>query len=154
MGDRPPGTSLDRIDRSQPYCKENCRWTDRKTQNRNRSTARFITLDGETRQLAEWAEVLGVNRRLIQARVAKGFTSKTDMKPRKVASDRKHSSRKGTYVTVNGITLKITEWAKRAGIGRTTIAQRLKYGWCIEDAVSKPKTTMMTGTSGPTNPKS
>jgi hypothetical protein len=142
MGDRPSGTSLDRIDNSKGYYKENCRWATRTTQNRNRSTARFITLDGQTKQLAEWAELLGVNRRLIQCRVAKGFNSIADMKPRyKRAGIR--SSSKGVYVTVDGVTLKLTEWAKKTGIGRTTIAQRVKYGWSIEDAVSTPKNTRL-----------
>ncbi len=130
--------TLDRIDRNKPYCKENCRWADVKTQNRNRSNARFITLDGETRQLAEWAEVLGVNRRLIQSRVAKGCTSIADMKPARRRKTGTNSS-KGTYVTVDGVTLKLTEWAKKTGIGRTTIAQRVRYGWTLEKAVSTPK---------------
>ena len=138
MGPRPDATSLDRIDHNLPYCKENCRWADRKTQNRNRSTARFITLDGETRQLAEWAEILGVNRRLIQSRVAAGCNTRADMQPRRERSGSR-TSRKGRYVTVDGITLKLSEWAKRTGISRTTITQRIKYGWAIEDAVSKPK---------------
>ena len=138
MGERPEQRTLDRINRELPYCKENCRWADLRTQNRNRSNARFITLDGETRQLAEWAEMLGVNRRLIQSRVANGCTSIADMQPKHVRSGSRTSS-KGTYVTVDGLTLKLTEWAKRTGIGRTTITQRIKYGWTLEDAVSKPK---------------
>ena len=80
MGERPERTTLDRINRELPYCKENCRWADLRTQNRNRSNARFITLNGETRQLAEWAEMLGVNRRLIQSRQIRT----TDVKQRNI----------------------------------------------------------------------
>ena len=37
MGERPEGTTLDRIDTAKNYSKENCRWADIETQNRNRS---------------------------------------------------------------------------------------------------------------------
>lgn len=35
MGEKPKGTTLDRIDGNLGYSKENCRWADIKTQNRN-----------------------------------------------------------------------------------------------------------------------
>lgn len=55
-----PHLLLDRINNDRNYCPENCRWVDRKTQNRNTRKNVFITYEGETLCMAEWAEKLGV----------------------------------------------------------------------------------------------
>lgn len=63
------GYSLDRIDNDGNYCKENCTWSNRKQQCRNRSTNRHITLNGETKNLVEWSELLGIKRSTITQRI-------------------------------------------------------------------------------------
>lgn len=52
MWPRPDGMSIDRIDWTKWYCKENCKWADRKTQNNNRS---YCTMIWDI-TLSQWAE--------------------------------------------------------------------------------------------------
>ena len=51
--------SIDRIDGSKGYSPDNCRFTDIKTQNRNRCSTRFIEHNGEVKTLTEWAMQYG-----------------------------------------------------------------------------------------------
>lgn len=52
--------SIDRINNDDGYYPENCRWTDMKTQSRNRSSNKRISYKGQTHCIAEWAEILGL----------------------------------------------------------------------------------------------
>jgi hypothetical protein len=56
MGAPLPGQSIDRIDNSVGYFRENCRWTDSFTQARNKRNNAYVTAFGETKSLSAWAE--------------------------------------------------------------------------------------------------
>lgn len=66
--------SIDRIKSSLGYEPGNVRWATAKEQARNTRANRMIEYNGETRCLAEWAEVLGMSYRLIHGRLQKGWT--------------------------------------------------------------------------------
>lgn len=61
--------TIDRIDGNKGYCKENCRWATYTEQNRNRSCTRWITFNGETRSLPEWADQIGINCETLRRRL-------------------------------------------------------------------------------------
>lgn len=55
-----PKDTIEREDSNGDYCPENCKWASRVVQNRNTSRNRLITIDGVTKCVAEWAEVMGM----------------------------------------------------------------------------------------------
>lgn len=61
MGECPPGLTLDRIDMNGHYEPGNCRWADRKVQNRNKRNVHMVEVDGEPMSLPEAAEMAGLD---------------------------------------------------------------------------------------------
>ena len=76
MGKRPNGLTLDRIDNNGDYTPENCRWTDRKTQVRNRRPQIVISYNGETLSIRQWSERTGQKHDTIYNRMKKGWPTK------------------------------------------------------------------------------
>jgi hypothetical protein len=73
MGERPDGTTLDRIDTNGNYTKENCRWATPKQQLLNRRNTPMLTHRGITKSLYEWAEESAVPYATIWSRVKRGW---------------------------------------------------------------------------------
>ena len=74
MGIRPEGKTLDRIDGSEGYSPENCRWATPKEQQRNMRSNRLLALHGQTKCISEWSEITGLRYSTIRERLNRGWT--------------------------------------------------------------------------------
>lgn len=71
-----PKMELDRIDNEKNYCKQNCKWSSKKEQTRNRGgkrATRLYTFDGKTMCIKDWADFIGISPQSMQKRLNKGW---------------------------------------------------------------------------------
>jgi hypothetical protein len=66
--------TIDRIDGSKGYSKQNCRWVDYQGQNRNKADNVLLTHNGKTQCVAAWAEEVDIPQCTLYNRKARGWT--------------------------------------------------------------------------------
>lgn len=76
MSPRTPGTTLDRVETSGNYCKENCKWSTSTEQARNKSNNHLVTIYGMSKPVVFWAEISQVSVNTIYSRLYSGWTPK------------------------------------------------------------------------------
>jgi hypothetical protein len=69
MGSRPHNKSLDRINNDGDYEPGNCRWADRVTQGNNTRSCVYITHEGKTLSVSQWARSSGMDPQALKKRL-------------------------------------------------------------------------------------
>ena len=114
MGLKPVGMTLERIDNDGDYCKDNCKWATPKEQANNRSTCVYITHDGVTLTITQWAEALGISQNSLKKRLASWDIEKALSLPR------------SRHPVEECVRLKVVEEYGKGGITQKELAE--KYG--------------------------
>ena len=130
VGNRPsPFHSLDRIDVNGDYESGNVRWATKKQQSRNTRCALLIRIGRKVLSLVEWAEVSGICKNTLQARLRRGWVG--------VHLLATPHSRGPRLVRFKGQRRNVTAWAKCFGINQRTLISRLDSGWPLRLAFKR-----------------
>lgn len=82
MGERPEGTSIDRINNDLGYTPTNCRWASDSQQQRNRGKFNVkLFYRGEYKLLCEVAELAGIPQKLLRTRLKQGMILEDAVEP-------------------------------------------------------------------------
>lgn len=75
MGPRPsPHHTIERVDNDKGYSPSNCTWVLPEAQKRNMRSNRWLTFNGRTLCLTDWASELGIHRNTLDQRLQNGWT--------------------------------------------------------------------------------
>lgn len=69
MGERPEGKTLERKENDKGYYPENCKWATVIEQANNKRNNHFLTYEGKTQTIAQWANEIGMLRSVLSSRI-------------------------------------------------------------------------------------
>lgn len=66
--------TIERKNNNKGYNPDNCCWIEKSEQSKNRTTNHYITYNGETKTLTDWAKTLGIKRTTLSGRISRGWS--------------------------------------------------------------------------------
>lgn len=130
MGERPNKYySLERIENSKGYYKENCKWATRKEQARNFRHNHLLEFNRESKCISEWGEIYGLHHDTIASRLDLGWSIEKALTT---------SVKINKKISYKGEMMPIATVEKILGFGNGTISYRLKNGLSEYDAINNP----------------
>jgi predicted transcriptional regulator len=86
MGEKPDGYELDRINNSEGYYPDNCRYVTRAENQKNKTNSKNVTHNGKSQSVKEWAVEIGIDYQTLMYRIKRGWPMQRAMSPSKMYS--------------------------------------------------------------------
>jgi hypothetical protein len=124
--------SIERFNSNGNYCKENCGWETKSGQARNRRSNRYLTFDGETKLLVEWAEERKLPMSVLWNRLNRGWSVEKTLSTPQIRQRKKY--------LIDGNQLTLTEASTKYGIPFHRLYDRIEMrNWPVSKAITTSK---------------
>ena len=128
--------TLDRINNNGDYEPSNCRWIAMSEQANNKRTNRLVEFQNETKTVAEWSKIIGIEENLVVQRLNRGWTSNAALLTPINKLKTKRNITNEVLIEYCGKIMNMSDWSRELGIPYYLIYSRIReLGWSAEKAL-------------------
>jgi hypothetical protein len=129
IGDPPtPKHTVERIDNEKGYAPGNVKWATMDEQRRNSRQNKFLTINGKTQTVADWAKETNLPDHTILTRLNRSKSAEESVAPVTLGT---------MSLSLNGETHTVIEWAMLTGIPEDVIRMRMFRKWPVHKILSQ-----------------